>query len=102
MEVYENNIKLNSKSNTMYDFYEVEKMEAINIAQNDKTIFISIEKEKINKTLLSKLNKLLNNDFISSGIEYVDDTEQKELENILEAMTSDDKEIAYTSRVTFD
>lgn len=75
-------------------------MDAVNIAENETTIFISIEKNMLNEKLLYNLNKILQKDFINKNIEFVSDKEQKDIEGILNSMTEKDKEIALSKRIT--
>lgn len=72
----------------------------INIAENENTLFLSIEKKKINYDVIEQVNSILSNKYIKKvQIPVVDDDEQAEIEAILDAMTEDDKEIVRTERI---
>jgi len=43
--------------------------------------------------------KDLSHKYDASGIEYVDDEEQKELENILNSLSDDDKKVAFSKTI---
>ena len=66
-------------------------MQALSIAQNKDTFFISIDKHKVSKDKLD-----------NSAIKPVSDEEQAEIEAILEAISEEDKEIAFTEIVEFE
>jgi len=72
----------------------------INIAENENTLFLAIEKEKINYDIIEQVYSILSNKYIKKvQIPEVDDEEQAEIEAILDAMTEDDKEIVRTERI---
>ncbi len=72
----------------------------INIAENENTLFLAIEKEKINYDVIEQVHSILSNKYIKKvQIPKVDDDEQAEIEAILDAMTEDDKEIVRTERI---
>ena len=72
----------------------------INITENENTLFLAIEKEKINYDVIEQVNSILSNKYIKKvQIPVVDDEEQAEIEAILDAMTEDDKEIVRTERI---
>ena len=76
-------------------------MQTLNIAQNETTFFVSIDKEKVhgNKLILiEKFLRSITNENYHVG--YVDDDEQAEIEKILDNMTEDDKKIVKSKKVT--
>ncbi|NLO18572.1 MAG: hypothetical protein GX121_01620 [Ignavibacteria bacterium] len=73
---------------------------AINIAENENTLFLAIDKERINNFVIEQVSSILSDKRISKvNIEQVDDEEQAEIEAILDAMTEEDKEIVRTERI---
>ncbi|HPI20808.1 MAG TPA: hypothetical protein PKY56_10590 [Candidatus Kapabacteria bacterium] len=72
----------------------------INITENENTLFLAIEKEKINYDVIEQVNSILSNKYIKKvQIPEVDDEEQAEIEAILNAMTEDDKKIVRTEKI---
>ncbi len=72
----------------------------INIAENENTLFLAIEKNKLNFDVIEQVNSILSNKYIEKvQIPEVDDEEQAEIEAILDAMTEDDKEIVETHHI---
>ncbi len=72
----------------------------INIAENEKTLFLAIEKDKMNIDVIEQIYSILSNKYIKNiQIPEVDDDEQAEIEALLEAMTEDDKKIARTEKI---
>mgnify|MGYP001191331915 CR=1 FL=1 len=72
----------------------------INIAENENTLFLAIEKNKLNFDVIEQVNSILSNKYIKKvQIPVVDDEEQAEIEAILDAMTEDDKEIVETHHI---
>jgi hypothetical protein len=63
-------------------------MQSINIAQNESTVFLSIDKAKINKEKINVIESLIM--AIVNDVPFVDDKEQLECEKIYEGLTEDD------------
>ena len=69
----------------------------LNIASNDDTIFFSINRQDINVEIIEKVHQILNEEYRRRIlVPYISAEEQAELENILDAMTDDEREIVRT------
>lgn len=69
----------------------------LNIASNDDTIFFSINRRDINAEIIEKVHQILNEEYRRRIlVPFVSDKEQAELENILDAMTDDERKIVRT------
>ena len=76
---------------------------AINFAENENTLFLAIDKERINNFVIEQVSSILSDKRISKvNIEQVDDEEQAEIEAILDAMTEEDKEIVETHYIVVE
>ena len=72
----------------------------INIAENEDTLFLAIEKKKMNFDLIEEINTFLSNKFLGKNlIQPVDDVEQEEIEAMLNALTDEDKKITRTDQL---
>lgn len=72
----------------------------INIAENEDTLFLAIEKKQMNFDLIEEINTFLSNKFLDKNlIQPVDDEEQEEIEAMLNALTDEDKKITRTDQL---
>ena len=75
--------------------------EMINIAENENTLFLAIDKNKMNFEVIEKIHSILSNKFNERlHIHEVEDEEQTEIESILNSMTDDDKRIVRTEKLS--
>jgi len=75
-------------------------MSNVNIAKNNRTIFIAVDLENLNREVLEEVNDYLLFEYKNhSHIPPVDDDEQREIEEMLNNMTDDDREIVRTEYI---
>lgn len=75
-------------------------MSNVNIAKNNRTIFIAVDLENLNREVLEEVNDYLLTEYNKhSQIPPVDDDEQREIEEMLNNMTDDDREIVRTEYI---
>jgi len=69
-------------------------MSNVNIAKNNRTIFIAVDLENLNREVLEEVNDYLLTEYNKhSQIPPVDDDEQREIEEMLNNLTDEDREI---------
>ncbi len=72
----------------------------INIAENENTLFLAIDKKKINFDVIEQIHSILSNKFLKKvQIQEVDDKEQSEIEAMLNSMSDDEKKIVRTDKL---
>ena len=72
----------------------------INIAENEDTLFLAIEKKKMNSDLIEEINIILSEKFLFNNlIPQVDDEEQGEIEAMLIALSDEDKNITRNEKL---
>ena len=75
--------------------------EMINIAENENTLFLAIDKNKMNFDVIEKIHSILSNKFNERlHIHEVEDEEQTEIESVLNSMTDDDKRTVRTEKLS--
>lgn len=68
-------------------------MQAVSLAANETTVFIHLDKSAITDTTVAEVNAYLRT-FLSDGIEFVSDEEQRDIEATLAALGDEDKQAA--------
>lgn len=75
--------------------------EKINIAENENTLFLAIDKKTMNFEVIEKIHSILSNKINERVyIPDVDDEEQIEIESVLNSMTDDDKKTVKTEKLS--
>lgn len=68
-------------------------MQAVSLAANETTVFIHLDKSAITDKTVAEVNAYLRT-FLSDGIEFVSDEEQRDIEATLAALGDEDKQAA--------